>query len=344
MERLPAGARLASGDELRSGNGRVRLVLQSDGNLVLYRTDDGAALWASGTAARPVAYGIMQGDGNLVAYAGDGRPLWASGTHGHPGAEALLQDDGNLVVYDAAGRALWATHTVQWFGPRFVPGFRPSANAPLFGNGPWPMGTRLEMSVLGLPPIKLDATRMGLCGGMSFLTRDIFESGTPQLRERDPSALPRPVAQHILARLLDSFGGAPIVKRWLAVTRESDAALRKQTMSELPAVLGDIDAGTLCPVGVVMTESIKPWAVFENHVELVWGYERHGAVLTLHMYDCNRPGRDDVVIEVDTAVIRTNGTGNDEAPGTVRGFFRLPYRHQDPSPAYAGPVTAASGG
>ncbi|MEU5045878.1 hypothetical protein [Streptomyces griseorubiginosus] len=44
MDRLNADQRLAVGEELSSGNGRVRLVMQGDGNLVLYRTDDGAPL------------------------------------------------------------------------------------------------------------------------------------------------------------------------------------------------------------------------------------------------------------------------------------------------------------
>ncbi|MDK9500171.1 hypothetical protein QEZ40_005798 [Streptomyces katrae] len=64
---------------------------------------------------------VMQPDGNLVLYAlgtpgGYKLPLWASGTHGNPGAYATMQADGNFVVYKkdgghGRGGALWHTNT-----------------------------------------------------------------------------------------------------------------------------------------------------------------------------------------------------------------------------------------
>jgi hypothetical protein len=354
MDRLSADQRINSGDSLTSINGRVRLVMQYDGNLVLYRTDDGRALWASNTAGRSVTHTIMQGDGNLVAYGDDGHAYWASNTVGHPDASVVLQDDGNLVVYGSDAAALWASNTVQWFGPRYVAGFRPSTNAPLFSNGPWPPGTTLSVNVMGLPVVNADATRMGFCGGMSFLTRDIFESGAPQLRGIDSRQIPPALAQHLLHRLVESFDGPPVVARWLAVTQALDhdtifrgPGLFRQTLRELPAIIADVDAGILSPIGVVLTESFAPWAVFYNHVELVWGYEQAGDILTLHTYDCNRPNRDDIVIQLDISspvpakTISTNGTQNLDRPGTIRGLFRLPYQHRDPSPAYIDDANAA---
>ena len=115
MDRLLPGQQLGVDAELRSNNGWLRLVLQGDGNLVLYRVQVQRYLWDSGTYGKPVSRVIMQGDGNLVAYSNTGQALWASNTDGHPGASVVLQDDGNLVVYDTAGRALWATNTVQDF-------------------------------------------------------------------------------------------------------------------------------------------------------------------------------------------------------------------------------------
>ena len=53
---------------------------------------------------------VMQGDGNLVVYGG-GAALWSSHTQGHPGAALFLQGDGNLVVRASTGAALWATYT-----------------------------------------------------------------------------------------------------------------------------------------------------------------------------------------------------------------------------------------
>ncbi|MFC3690380.1 hypothetical protein [Aquipuribacter hungaricus] len=57
---------------------------------------------------------VMQGDGNLVLYRGSA-PLWSSETQGNPGAYAVMQSDGNLVVYSAPAsgprRALFDTGT-----------------------------------------------------------------------------------------------------------------------------------------------------------------------------------------------------------------------------------------
>src|SRR6266487_3597592 len=227
-----------------------------------------------------------------------------------------------------------------------VPGFRPSTNAPLFSNGPWPAGTSFGVSIDGLPAVNIDATMMGFCGGMSFLARDIFESGMPQLRGTSSSQIPMALAQLILARLIQSFDGPVTVAQWLAFTQKLDhdtvlggPGVFHLTVNECPAIMADIDAGRLCPIGVVLIQSLAPWDVFQNHVELIWGYELAGSQLTLHVYDCNRPGRDDITIGLDISTptpaktITTNGTEGPN-PGQVRGFFRLPYTRADPSAAY----------
>ena len=49
MDRLASGQELGVGGELQSNNGWLRLVLQGDGNLVLYRVQVWSPLWASNT-------------------------------------------------------------------------------------------------------------------------------------------------------------------------------------------------------------------------------------------------------------------------------------------------------
>ena len=51
---------------------------------------------------------IMQGDGNLVIY--NPGAIWSTKTNGHAGAYLVLQTDGNLVIYDSSG-AIWASGT-----------------------------------------------------------------------------------------------------------------------------------------------------------------------------------------------------------------------------------------
>jgi hypothetical protein len=56
-------------------------------------------------------YVIMQADGNLVVYRNDGsgHAVWSSNTTGLGGVRAAMQADGNFVIYTAAGRAVWQT-------------------------------------------------------------------------------------------------------------------------------------------------------------------------------------------------------------------------------------------
>ena len=66
---------------LLSNNEQYMLILQGDGNLVLYNKS-WKALWASNTVGTGGIRLIMQGDGNLVIYDKNWKPTWNSGTAG----------------------------------------------------------------------------------------------------------------------------------------------------------------------------------------------------------------------------------------------------------------------
>lgn len=130
---LKPGEWLEPGDELYVNSHRsYRLILQTDGNLVLYKQEivpskahpkdrlqydivDGAAMWNSKTAGKGALKAVMQTDGNFVIYNKNGKALWNTGTQGHPGSKLSLQTDGNLVIYGPSGKkflqALWNTGT-----------------------------------------------------------------------------------------------------------------------------------------------------------------------------------------------------------------------------------------
>jgi hypothetical protein len=119
------------------------LVVQNDGNVVLYRTQQNSSggasvLWASNTQepssgstlneGETLHVGhtltspnghvtlVMQQDGNLVAeFDGDGATAyWATGTQGNPWAFLAMQSDGNLILYQqgsivgTGNGALWS--------------------------------------------------------------------------------------------------------------------------------------------------------------------------------------------------------------------------------------------
>ncbi|MDT0464563.1 hypothetical protein [Streptomyces gibsoniae] len=112
--------KIGSGQKLHGGwwaqTQYTRLVMQPDGNFVIYRKHDGKAIWSSRTSGHTGAYAYMQSDGNLVVYSSTGSALWSTHTNGHSGAYALLQSDGNFVVYSSTGGpgkggALWSGNT-----------------------------------------------------------------------------------------------------------------------------------------------------------------------------------------------------------------------------------------
>jgi hypothetical protein len=56
---------------------------------------------------------VMQGDGNLVLYdSSSGLPMWAStSSYGHNGVSLSIPDNGNLVINDFNGTELWSSHS-----------------------------------------------------------------------------------------------------------------------------------------------------------------------------------------------------------------------------------------
>ena len=107
-DKLLPGEELKRGDDLISENGQYRLILQRDGNLVLYGPRE-RPLWSSDTEGIPVEKCIMQRDGNLVLYLPTGQRVWASYTHGYPPPFLWLQNDGNLVIY----QPVWDSGTAK---------------------------------------------------------------------------------------------------------------------------------------------------------------------------------------------------------------------------------------
>ncbi|MFV0460282.1 MAG: SpoIID/LytB domain-containing protein [Actinomycetales bacterium] len=99
VTRSPQPPMLAPGDRMASADAGTVLVMQTDGNLVLYRA--GAALWQSRTAGRPGAFAVLQDDGNLVLYSPTGQPLFSTGTV-WPSNHSTETDETHLSV--GAGR------------------------------------------------------------------------------------------------------------------------------------------------------------------------------------------------------------------------------------------------
>ncbi|MCX5378620.1 hypothetical protein [Streptomyces sp. NBC_00091] len=75
----------------------------------------GSTLWAGSQIESSTQYGyarlVMQSDGNLVLYGSKWGVCWASHTYGSGGNRAVYQGDGNFVIYNNSG-AVWASNTL----------------------------------------------------------------------------------------------------------------------------------------------------------------------------------------------------------------------------------------
>jgi len=109
--------------ELVSANGRFKLILQLDGNLVVAdfapEMKANPYIWTTGPASAPERFRLsMQEDGGLIVYrapydATSVEPIWRFGSPRELGTYTLvMQDDGNVVVYKVRspgfGDAIWS--------------------------------------------------------------------------------------------------------------------------------------------------------------------------------------------------------------------------------------------
>ncbi|HSM86174.1 MAG TPA: hypothetical protein VLT16_08485 [Candidatus Limnocylindrales bacterium] len=196
----------------------------------------------------------------------------------------------------------------------YVPGFLPTTTAFKFGNS-WP---HLPLITIPTPfgTINIGDTAMGVCGGMAYVARDLFESrALPPTQNTPPDNTSDPICQFTVGRFLDSMSPAAVTTYYALM----DPALpdHETDLSKIglaphgrawvmindawPKIKADIDSGHPSPIGLVLIKSLNPIDLGHNHVVLVFGYDLIGTDLTLHVYDCNRPLRDDRTIRLSIA-------------------------------------------
>ncbi|MFJ8039137.1 hypothetical protein ACIRBX_01320 [Kitasatospora sp. NPDC096147] len=108
-----------AGDSASADNGMSQLVLQSDGNLVLYKFTgaDSYPAWASGTRGKGVVRLGWSQSGYVKLYNSSGGIVCTMGAlNPAPGGRAELRSDGNLVFLNTNGKATWSTGTSSGTG------------------------------------------------------------------------------------------------------------------------------------------------------------------------------------------------------------------------------------
>jgi hypothetical protein len=218
-----------------------------------------------------------------------------------------------------------------------VPGFRPSTRGLHFPND-FPHVPNFEIELPSGRTVPVGDAANGLCGGMAYTVRDLFEAGAapPALTVAPGEG---PLFEYLAERLLESFdlpfGPATYLKLMHPRLPDGDLAVVhgrawRMVNLEWPAVRGDLDRGTLSPLGLVKAKSRNPSDLGKNHQVLAWGYDLEGTRLTLRLYDPNHPDDDDVTMTLDVGHPRCATPVACSHGGTVWCFFRTAYRFKDP--------------
>lgn len=114
---------LHENERLVSKNGKYFAELKTDGNFVLYLVKEEKGkesehqIWETKTHGKgkgPFKL-VMQQDGNAVLYDGSGAHIWATNTvgKGTKPYRLVMQDDGDLVIFSHDGAPTWQTHTSE---------------------------------------------------------------------------------------------------------------------------------------------------------------------------------------------------------------------------------------
>jgi hypothetical protein len=231
-----------------------------------------------------------------------------------------------------------------------VPAFRPGTHGFQVSNGSF--AERPDLFVpTAFGTIAVGSASNGLCGGMVYAVRDLFEAGLPvPPGTANPDS--GPLFDHIVHRLFDSFDIPGGVATYLELmhpglpdheTDLSRAGLAphgrswRMVVEEWPRVKGDLDHGRLSPLALVLVKSADPGQLGKNHQVLAYGYDLAGTALTIHVYDPNAPQDDTVTLTLDIAhPEHTTSVMLGATP--VVAFFRTRYTFEAP-PGFRGGTT-----
>ena len=229
--------------------------------------------------------------------------------------------------------------------PHRVPHFLPSTTGFKFANS-FP-NTPLKNIDVGVASIPIGNASNGLCGGMIYTVRDYYEAGQEPPQDTNP---PRgegdPLFDYIVDRLFDSFdlpnGPTIYYKLMEPLYPDTDenilnpvglAGGRAWVMAreEWPKIKSDIDSGHPSSIGLIQVKSLNPFDLGQNHQVLVYGYELSGSNVTLHVYDPNYPGNDNVTLSLNIQFTNTPIKVLRNPPGrkTIYCFFRTEYSHRN---------------
>jgi hypothetical protein len=232
-----------------------------------------------------------------------------------------------------------------------VPGFTPRANGFHFRNA-FPPNPIRQFRLGNVATLNIGDAANGLCGGMSFVVRDLCEHHLMPPADVTPPAGGTARFDYIVNRQIDSFDNGLVPARFFKLMDPARPATEPpwaellgrfgidrhsrtwvSTKVEWPAIQRDIDGGSLATIGLVKVVGRDPNQLGQNHQVLAYGYDLAGTTLTIRIYDPNYPDDEDVTLTFDTADPRSAASPVWSVPNeSVFCIFRAPYTKVDPVP------------
>jgi hypothetical protein len=216
---------------------------------------------------------------------------------------------------------------------RVVPGFLPSTHGLHFSNS-FPPGPTVRLGPIDPRIVGVGDASAGLCGGMCFTVRDLFEAGVAPPPDRTPPANGTPRFEAIVRRQVQSLDWFRLpIRFWARSALGGSLGGDRATMTferEWPAIRRQIDEGRLAMLGLIRVTGFNPVKLTGNHQVIAYGYAEDGRGVTLRLYDPNWPDRDDVTatIHLDPAF---RPTGVEQSTGEpLLGYFSYRYIPAEP--------------
>ncbi len=193
------------------------------------------------------------------------------------------------------------------------------------------------------------SSKYGLCGGMCAAVYDFALAGRPIPPSMNVPKQGTRLQRYLFQRQLDSLGGLgqEIVKvaQWTSLPDDTPVGTMRRTADEFNQFHRKLDEKNLVILALIYEHATRlgelSRLIFNNHQVLAYAYQSDAAGgLTIHIYDPNLPGRDDVAIQSTSQVL-----GEERSPAglqtvmglkstqlvagnhyrDVRGFFTMPY-------------------
>ena len=215
-----------------------------------------------------------------------------------------------------------------------VPGFLPSRQGLHFANS-YPPGRTVHLGPIDTRWFGgVGDASAGLCGGMCFTVRDLFEAGVAVPPDVEPPANGSPRFDSIVRRQVQSLDWFRVpVRFWirsaLGASFGGDRA-RATYDDEWPKIRREIDEGRLAMLGLIRLAGANPFKLTGNHQVIAYGYAEDGRGVALRLYDPNWPNRDDVTatLHLDAAL---RPTALEQSTGEpLMGYFLAPFTASDP--------------